>query len=85
MLWSKGVREFVKAARLFAADSPGCRDVVVDGTAGVLCAPKDSRSLAGAMLRLLEDPVLRTLRGIMPVAACRAPAEAEGRAPPYRS
>lgn len=40
------------------ADSPGCRTVVVDGTTGLLCTPRDSRSLAEAMLRLIEDPAL---------------------------
>ena len=55
-------RVLMEAAALgvpaITADSPGCRAVVVDETTGLLCAPKDSRSLAEAMLRLLEDPAL---------------------------
>ena len=55
-------RALLEAAALgvpaITADSPGCRAVVVDGTTGLLCAPKDSRSLAEAMLRLIEDPGL---------------------------
>ena len=55
-------RALLEAAALgvpaITADSPGCRAVVVDGTTGLLCAPKDSRSLAEAMLRLLEDSAL---------------------------
>ena len=60
-------RVLMEAAALgvptIAADSPGCRAVVVDGTTGLLCAPKDSRSLAETMLRLLEDPALRIRLG----------------------
>lgn len=55
-------RALLEAAALgvpaITADSPGCRAVVVDGTTGLLCAPRDSRSLAEAMLRLIEDPAL---------------------------
>ena len=55
-------RVLMEAAALgvptIAADSPGCRAVVVDGTTGLLCAPKDSRSLAETMLRLHEDSAL---------------------------
>lgn len=55
-------RVLMEAAALgvpaIAADSPGCRAVVVDGTTGLLCAPKDSRSLAETMLRLCEDSAL---------------------------
>lgn len=55
-------RVLMEAAALgvpaITADSPGCRTVVVDGTTGLLCAPKDSRSLAEAMQRLIEDPAL---------------------------
>lgn len=55
-------RVLMEAAALgvpaITADSPGCRAVVVDGTTGLLCAPKDSRSLAQTMLCLLEDPAL---------------------------
>lgn len=38
---------------LIATDVPGCRDVVVDGTTGILCRPRDAESLAEAMLRMI--------------------------------
>jgi glycosyltransferase involved in cell wall biosynthesis len=41
---------------LIATDVPGCRDVVVDGQTGYLCAPRDPVSLASAMRRLAELP-----------------------------
>ena len=41
---------------LVATDVPGCRDVVVDGQTGYLCAPRDPVSLASAMRRLAELP-----------------------------
>ena len=37
-----------------AADVPGCRDAVVDGRTGLLCAPRDSAALAGAMQRFID-------------------------------
>lgn len=44
-------------------DSPGCRDVVSDGQTGVLVPPRDSRSLAAALRRLIENPELRRRMG----------------------
>jgi len=44
---------------LIASDIPGCREVVRDGENGVLVPPKESRSLAEALLRLLSDTPLR--------------------------
>lgn len=41
---------------LIAADVPGCRDVVVDGLNGYLCAVRDAGSLAAAMRRLTQLP-----------------------------
>lgn len=35
---------------------PGCRDAVVDGQTGLLCAPRDAAALAVAMLRLADMP-----------------------------
>lgn len=35
-------------------DNPGCRDAVVDGVTGLLCAPRDAGSLAKAMLKLAD-------------------------------
>jgi glycosyltransferase involved in cell wall biosynthesis len=39
---------------LITCDVPGCREVVRDGRNGYLCAPRDSASLAAAMLRILD-------------------------------
>jgi glycosyltransferase involved in cell wall biosynthesis len=38
---------------LIATDVPGCRHVVEDGANGFLCAARDPRSLAEAMLRMI--------------------------------
>ncbi|MDR5684513.1 MAG: glycosyltransferase family 4 protein [Armatimonadota bacterium] len=38
---------------------PGCRDVVEDAVTGLLVPPRDGPALAGALLRLIEDPSLR--------------------------
>ena len=42
-----------------ATDVPGCREVVVDGESGVLCAPRDARALAEAIQTVLQDGDLR--------------------------
>jgi glycosyltransferase involved in cell wall biosynthesis len=39
------------ARPLIATDVPGCRELVADGVSGLLCAARDSGSLAAAMLR----------------------------------
>ena len=53
------------ALPVIAADSVGCREAVVDGKTGFLCQPKDSASLAAAMLRLAEmHPAERRSMGI---------------------
>ncbi|HEX6660796.1 MAG TPA: glycosyltransferase family 4 protein, partial [Sphingomicrobium sp.] len=41
---------------LIATDVPGCREVVEDGVNGILCAVRDSASLAQAMKRFAEMP-----------------------------
>ena len=46
---------------------PGCRDAVVDGQTGLLCAPRDAAALAAAMLRLADMP--RESRAAMGAAA----------------
>jgi glycosyltransferase involved in cell wall biosynthesis len=53
---------------LVTTDVPGCRDLVRDGTEGVLVPPGDPEALADAFLRLARDPVLPPLMG----AAARA-------------
>ena len=40
------------ARPLVATDVPGCREVVVDGETGFLCAARDAVSLASAMMRV---------------------------------
>ncbi|MBI5625128.1 MAG: glycosyltransferase [Elusimicrobia bacterium] len=46
-----------------AASVCGITDVVVDGATGLLVPPADPRALSGAVLRLLEDPLLRRRLG----------------------
>jgi glycosyltransferase involved in cell wall biosynthesis len=49
------------ARPLVASDVPGCRDVVVDGLNGYLCAVRDAGSLAAAMRRLAQLPPAQRL------------------------
>jgi glycosyltransferase involved in cell wall biosynthesis len=52
------------ARPLIGADVPGCRELVRDGVTGFLCRPRDVRSLAAALERLLDTPhELRVLMG----------------------
>ena len=44
------------ARPLIATNVPGCRELVEDGVTGLLCAPRDSRSLAAAMGKLGQMP-----------------------------
>lgn len=39
---------------IIATDSPGCRDIVEDGKNGFLVPIKDSRSLAAAMIKMID-------------------------------
>ncbi len=55
-----------------ASDVPGCRDAIVVGRTGYLCAARDARSLAQQLARLIDDPVRVARMG----AAARAHAEA---------
>lgn len=45
-------------------DMPGCRDIVVDGTTGLLVAPRDVDGLVLAIERLAADPGLRSTLGL---------------------
>lgn len=38
-----------------ATDVPGCRDALVDGRTGLLCAPRDGAALADAMFRFIDS------------------------------
>lgn len=42
------------ARPIIASDVPGCRDVVVDGMTGFLCAVRSPSSLAAAMRRMID-------------------------------
>ena len=46
-----------------ATDVPGCRDVVIDGTTGLLCAPRDAQDLAAKLLAIaaMQDDELRLM------------------------
>jgi glycosyltransferase involved in cell wall biosynthesis len=44
------------AKPLIATDVPGCRHIVAHETNGLLCAVRDSDSLAAAMLQMIEVP-----------------------------
>lgn len=55
-----------------ASDVPGCRDAIVDGVTGLLCAPRDGLALADALDRLILDRALCVRMGV----AARAHAEA---------
>lgn len=44
-------------------DTPGCRDAVRHGDNGLLVPPRDAQALAGAIARLLDDPLERTRMG----------------------
>lgn len=50
------------AKPLIATDVPGCRDVVVDGETGYLCAARSADSLATAMVKMLEMPESERLK-----------------------
>ena len=51
----RSLLEAAAAAKpLVASDVPGCRQTIDEGKSGYLCAPRDPRSLAGAMGRILE-------------------------------
>lgn len=46
---------------LIATDVPGCRDVIIDGETGYLCAVRSADSLAAAMVKMLETPTAARL------------------------
>jgi glycosyltransferase involved in cell wall biosynthesis len=74
--WREGVpRSAIEAAAmalpLVLTDIRGCREVVRDGREGILVPARDRAALAGALVRLLEDPPLRARLG----AGARARAE----------
>jgi glycosyltransferase involved in cell wall biosynthesis len=58
---------------IVTTDTPGCRDVVVNGLNGLLVPPRDASALAAALEQLLGDAALRSRMG----EAGRARAENE--------
>jgi glycosyltransferase involved in cell wall biosynthesis len=46
-----------------ATDVPGCREIVRDGENGFLVPVKDPNALAGALVKLIENPALRSRMG----------------------
>jgi len=57
---------------IITTDVPGCRETVVNGRNGLLVPPRDSESLAAAIERLIEEPVLRAQMGARSLELCRA-------------
>lgn len=43
---------------IITADTPGCRDTVIDGDNGFIVPPRDPAALADAMLRFVKEPDL---------------------------
>jgi glycosyltransferase involved in cell wall biosynthesis len=58
--WEGMPRVLVEAAvagvPIAATDVGGCRDLVLDGHSGILCAPGDVDALAAGVIRLLREP-----------------------------
>ena len=48
---------------LIATDTPGCREIVEHGVSGFLVPPKNSKELANAMRKLIDDPGKRAVFG----------------------
>ena len=51
------------ARPVITTDSVGCRETVIDGVNGFLVPIRDPQSLARAMERFIEDPVLVEMMG----------------------
>ena len=48
---------------IVATDVPGCREIVIDGSNGLLVPPRDAPALAAAIVRLLAQAKLRAEMG----------------------
>jgi glycosyltransferase involved in cell wall biosynthesis len=60
----KALLEAAACARpIVTCDVPGCKEVVRHGDNGLLVPPRDSASLANALIALLSDPTLRQRMG----------------------
>jgi glycosyltransferase involved in cell wall biosynthesis len=49
---------------IVTADSPGCREVVIDGENGLLVPPRDPMTLADRLVDLIENAELRVAMGL---------------------
>lgn len=47
-----------------ASDVPGCRHAILDGITGILVPVRDAKSLADAMLSLMQDTQMRLAMGV---------------------
>ena len=66
--YGEGVpRSLIEAAAtglpLVTTNMPGCREICRDGVNGILIPPRDASALAAAIIRLLDDAVLRKTMG----------------------
>jgi len=60
----RSIQEAMATGRaVITADTPGCRDTVVEGENGFLVPPRDPASLAAAMARFIDDPALAARMG----------------------
>lgn len=57
---------------IVTADTPGCRDTVIDGENGFIVPPRDPDALAVAMERFIEDPLLSWQMGRRSLEIARA-------------
>jgi glycosyltransferase involved in cell wall biosynthesis len=48
---------------IVTTDTPGCREIVLDGESGILVPPRDATALASALEELVGDPELRRRMG----------------------
>ena len=48
---------------LIATDVPGCREIVIPDKTGLLVQPKDPDGLAKAMIKMIENPLMRLEMG----------------------
>jgi glycosyltransferase involved in cell wall biosynthesis len=48
---------------IVTTDTPGCRDIVVNGRTGLLVPPRDAHALSAALVELLGDPARRREMG----------------------
>ncbi|WP_137392193.1 glycosyltransferase family 4 protein [Rhodoligotrophos defluvii] len=66
---------------IITADSPGCRETVINGENGFIVPPRDPTALAAAMERFIRDPMLARAMGkrALEVARTRFDVEAVNR------